>query len=152
VNGLEGDEVTPAGRPEDDTVIELENPFFAATDTTAGGLVVPQMAVSVDGPTEKLKSGGGGGDVVVPPPQPDSIAMMIAVPSTAMVRDVIRVSVPPRVVLVTSEFALIQDIFEAEHHIEAIFSDENCPCRCHLFDMATKASICRPDQLPWLNH
>jgi hypothetical protein len=61
VNGLEGDGVIPAGRPENDTVIGLENPFFAAVDTTDGGLVVPEMAVSADGPTEKVKSGGGGG-------------------------------------------------------------------------------------------
>ena len=41
MNGLEGDEVIPAGRPENDTVTGVENPFFAASATIEGGLVVP---------------------------------------------------------------------------------------------------------------
>ena len=86
-----GDEVTPAGRPENDTAIELENPFLAAADITDGGLVVPERAVSTAGPTKNAKSGGGGGGDVLVPPQPDSIVMRIATPSKATSRGVIRV-------------------------------------------------------------
>lgn len=97
MNGLEGDGVIPAGRPENDTVIGLENPFFAAVDTTDGGLVVPEMTVIAVGPTEKVKSdgGGGGGGGVFPPPQPKSRVIMIAIPSVATERGAIRFILRP---------------------------------------------------------
>jgi hypothetical protein len=93
VIGVDGDEVTPAGRPDNDIATGPENPFIAAADTTDGGLVVPEMAVRADGPTEKVKSGGGGGvGVFVPPPQPTSSVMRIAIPRTATAREAIRVT------------------------------------------------------------
>src|SRR5437762_9211657 len=68
------------------------------------------MAMSADGPTEKVKSGGagGGGGVIFPPPQPDLSVMMIAIPSTATAREAIRVILPPSRRRVLADFISVE--------------------------------------------
>jgi hypothetical protein len=70
VSGEEGFVVAPAGNPKIATDTVPVNPFAGVTDTIAGPLLPPSVAVNDAGATETVKSAAAGDEELVPEPPP----------------------------------------------------------------------------------